>query len=77
MSVAKQPPNLQYFKSRVKLLVISLLIAVLIFALLAFFAFKGAISSDAVLPLAIFFIVVFLALQFAIVLLFVKSAKKS
>ena len=45
-------------------------------ALLAVFALNGKIGADVVLPLALVIIIVFLVLQFAIVLLFVKSAKK-
>jgi heme/copper-type cytochrome/quinol oxidase subunit 2 len=72
----KQPPNLRYFKHNVKLLVVAIFIGVLIMALLAVFALNGKIGTDVVLPLALVIIIVFLALQFAIVLLFVKSAKK-
>ena len=77
MTVANQPPqNLLYFKHNVKLLVVAIFIGVLIMALLAVFAFNGKISADVVLPLALVIIIAFLVLQFAIVLLFVKSAKK-
>ena len=75
MNEAKQPLNLVFFKRRVKLLVVCIFIGVLIITLLAIFAFNGALSLESVLALALVFIIIFMVLQFAIVYIFVKSAK--